>query len=92
MGQWRFCQLCMKVIPVDSSKRWDWHADCTVFDRPGRPERLSRALDFASHRKAYHPMKAVKRISEAKALRMIEVGEATNDLSAIELLGREGRK
>jgi hypothetical protein len=91
---WRYCKKCKVVVPCDhpGAERWNWHWECKVFDRPGRPKGMSKTLDFASHRKAYHPMLATERITEKEAFRMLDSGRATTELTVTELLGREGRR
>jgi len=90
---WLHCRRCQEVVPhgMAGDERWDWHVDCTVYDRPGRPSNTPKSLDFASHRKAYHPLKAVRRISDGQARTLLALGSVTTPLGPTEMLALEGR-
>ena len=89
--RWLHCTKCNEVVPfVKAYPRWDWHVDCKVFDRPGRPKGVSKTLDFASHRRAYHPLKAVKVIEEKLARLLLQTGKVTCPLTPVEWLALGG--
>jgi hypothetical protein len=90
-GYWLHCAKCNLVVPYEKfGYDFDWHKDCKVFDRYGRPKGMSKKLDYASHPRAYAPMKATSLIKESAARFLLARGRAEFGGEALEWLALAG--